>query len=190
MNNLLKCCVIYVGASESGMCHLDIVRVAVRGILRLSGSPRADFCFFCTKLSPSLYQVARPHPCTQGAAQPSTGGGPGRAPARPEGRGCSAAGRGGRAAPPAPWSAAPTTPISARDPRAAEGQHEHPCELEVLGGWHRSCPCLWPSLSVTWVSFLALRHFPSLLFRRPPHRALLYPLTHSLDTRVRSLLSL
>ena len=92
---------------------------------------------------------------------------------------CSAAGSGSRGLPPSsPMVSSAHNPNKAEIPERRKDSTSTPVSWGVLRGWHPGCPCLWPSLSVTWVTFLALHHFPSLLF----HRALLYPLTHSFDT--------
>lgn len=114
----------------------------MRGILRLSGSPRADFCFFCTKLSPPSTRWPVPHtPAPQ--AQPNQhggGGAEGGAPARPEGELQCCGQREPRAAPLQPHGQQRPQPQQGRDPRAAEGQHEHPCELGGAGGMAPGLP--------------------------------------------------
>ena len=117
-----------------------------------------------TKLSPPSPRWPIPRtPAPQ--AQPNQhggGGAEGGAPARPQGKLQCCGEREPRAAPLQPHGQQRPQPQQGRDPRAAEGQHEHPCELGGAGGM---APGLPPPVSATWVTFPARRHFPSLLFR-------------------------
>ena len=129
------------GASESvTICHLDIVSTAhTRNpeVLRITQSRLLlFFADASTKLSPP--STRWPIPCTPAPqAQPNQHGGGGTeggAPARPEGELQCCREWKPRAAPLQPHGQQRPQPQQGRDPRAAEGQHEHPCELGAAGG--------------------------------------------------------
>lgn len=182
------------GASESvTACHLDIVRTACTRnpeVLRITQSRLLLFLLTPAQNCPlPLPGGPSPAPLHPKRSPTSTGEAelkeerlPGRKAS------CSAAGSGSRGLPPSsPMVSSAHNPNKAEIPERRKDSTSTPVSWGVLGGWQpgRHPPVAQP-VSVSWVTFLALRHLPPLQVPRPPHRVLLPPFGHSLDTRVLS----
>lgn len=185
------------GASESvTTCHLDVVRTArTRNPEVLRITQRRFLLFLLTPAqhcplplpggpSPAPLHPKR-SPTSTGEAELKEERLPGRKAS------CSAAGSGSRGLPPSsPMVSSAHNPNKAEIPERRKDSTSTPVSWGVLGGWQpgRPPPVAQP-VSVSWVTFLALRHFPPLLVPRPPHRVLLPPFGHSLNTHVLRTLS-
>ena len=129
-----------------------------------------------------FFIVKADYPCTPSAAQPARGRRSWRRSACPAARQAAVL-RGAGAEgcpPPAPWSAAPTTPTRQR---SQSGGRTARAPLWVGGCWGDgtraapACQCHLGHISRT----------PSLPIPPVPHRVLLYPFSHSFNTHERAL---
>lgn len=183
------------GQSDSP-CQSRLHRdMAQGGLLRSPGSPSvgSGFSRFCQpSLSPPSTRRPIPHtPAPQ--AQPNQhggGGAEGGAPAEPEGELQRCGQWEPRAAPLQPDGQQCPQPQQSRNPGAAEGQREHPCEWLGLGLGRGRPPEARPA-GAPGLTFFQTLAFPIPL-PRPPHRTPCYirSLTHSFNKHLLSVLSL